>query len=370
MDRYILSQLVMPFLFGVVAFSSIGVSVGAAFDLVRRVTEAGLSPTIAFQVFVLRLPYFVSLALPTSMLLACLMVYGRLSSDSELVALRSCGVSIQRLIAPAIALSLLMTGVTFAFNEAVVPAANRQGAQMIDQALKKREQNFTESNIIYQEFRTEKTTEGESERRLSRIFYAKEYDGKQMKGLTILDFSKQELNQIMVSKTAIWNGQEEIWDFSDGTIYVIDPDGSYRNIVRFQQQQVQLPRTPLDIAKTNRDPAEMNLAEATQYRELITQTGDRREIRKISIRIDQKVAFPFACLVFGLAGATLGVQPRRSGRATGFGLSLVIIISYYLLISTGEALYRFEVLTSVMAAWLPTIVGLLLGGVLLVRLSR
>jgi lipopolysaccharide export system permease protein len=370
MDRYILSELVMPFLFGVVAFSSIGVSVGAAFDLVRRVTEFGLSPAIAAQIFLLRLPYFVSLALPTSMLLSCLMVYGRLSSDSELVALRSCGVSLYRLVAPAIALSLVMTAVTFAFNEAVVPAANRQSALMLDRALKKREPTFTESNIVYQEFRTQKNAEGDTERLLSRIFYAKEYDGRQMKGLTILDFTKPDFNQIIVSKTAVWNGQEEIWDFFDGTIYVVNADSSYRNIVRFQQQQIQLPRTPLDIVKTNRDSAEMNIAQAIQYRDLIGQTGNRKEIRKIVLRIDQKIAFPFACLVFGLAGATLGIQPRRAGRATGFGLSLVIIISYYLLISTGEALYQFDILTSFMASWLPTIVGLLLGGFLLVRLSR
>ena len=292
MDRYILSELVMPFLFGVVAFSSIGVSVGAAFDLVRRVTEFGLSPAIAAQIFLLRLPYFISLALPTSMLLSCLMVYGRLSSDSELVALRSCGVSLYRLVAPAIALSLIMTAVTFAFNEAVVPAANRQSAQMLDRALKKREPTFTESNIVYQEFRTQKNREGDEEKVLSRIFYAKEYDGKQMKGLTILDFSKPDFNQIIVSKTAIWNGQEEIWDFFDGTIYVVNADSTYRNIVRFQQQQIQLPRTPLDIVRTNRDSAEMNIVQAIQYRDLISQTGSRKEIRKLCCELIRRLRFP------------------------------------------------------------------------------
>ena len=59
MDRYIASELIMPFLFGVGAFSSIGVAIGVLFDLVRRVTEAGLPVSIAAQVFLLKLPYFI-----------------------------------------------------------------------------------------------------------------------------------------------------------------------------------------------------------------------------------------------------------------------------------------------------------------------
>jgi len=58
-------------------------------------------------------------------LLAALMTYSRLSSDSELIALRSCGVSIYRLV-PAFILSFVVTGMTFLFNEQVVPAANYQ----------------------------------------------------------------------------------------------------------------------------------------------------------------------------------------------------------------------------------------------------
>jgi len=67
-------------------------------------------------------------------LLAALMTYSRLSSDSELIALRSCGVSIYRLVLPAFILSFVVTG-TFLFNEQVVPAANYQAGS--HRALKK-----------------------------------------------------------------------------------------------------------------------------------------------------------------------------------------------------------------------------------------
>lgn len=370
MDRYIAAELVMPFLFGVVAFTSIGVSIGVLLDLLRRVTESGLPFATAVQIFLLKLPYFVGFAFPMSMLLSCLMVYGRLSGDSELIALRSCGVSVYRLVAPAIVVGLLITLVNFAFNEAIVPAANRQAADVLEQAVTKTRPSFSERNILYQEFRRVRLPDGRREEQLSRTFYAREFDGQQMKGLTILDFSKDGLNQIVASETAMWNGERKSWDFFNGTIYLVAPDGSYRNIVRFEQQELKLPRTPLDIAKTSRDPDEMSIMEINDYLRLIEQGGNQREIRKMRLRLQQKLALPFACLAFGLVGATMGVRPQRTSRAAGFGLSLMIIVSYYLLIIVGQGLYQVGALNAFLAGWLPTLVALGAGSLLLFRLNR
>jgi len=370
MDRYIAAELIMPFVFGVVAFTSIGVSIGVLLDLLRRVTESGLPFGVALQIFLLKLPYFVGFAFPMSMLLSCLMVYGRLSGDSELIALRSCGVSVYRLVAPAIAIGLLVTMVNFAFNEAIIPTANRQAADVLEQAITKGQPSFTEKNILYQEFRTVRQPNGRREELLSRTFYAREYDGQQMKGLTILDFSKDGLNQIIASESAMWNGEQKAWDFFNGTIYLVAPDGSYRNIVRFDQQQLKLPRTPLDIAKNSRDADEMSIAEINDYLKLIEQGGNQREIRKMRLRMQQKMALPFACLAFGLVGATMGVRPQRTSRAAGFGLSLIIIVSYYLLIIVGQGLYQFGAINAFLAGWLPTLVALGAGLFLLFRLNR
>jgi lipopolysaccharide export system permease protein len=371
LDRYITTQLTSPFLFGVAAFSSILVSVGALFDLIRKVTEAGLPFSLAFQVFLLKMPYFASLAFPMSTLLATLMVYSRLSTDSELIALRSAGISVYRLIAPAIVLSLLVTGLTFGFNEAIVPAANYQAARTLDQALKEDRPNFKEKNILVQQFRNPRQASGETEQVLDRIFYARQFDGKQMKGLTVLDFSQDGLNQIVAAEAATWNPIDNVWDFSNGTIYVIAPNGSYRNILKFERQQIQLPRTPLDFANRKQDSAEMNIGELRESLDIVTQSGDQKEAQRIRLRIQQKIAFPFVCLVFGLTGATLGTSPRRrSGRGTSFALSVVIIFTYYLLSFVCDSLGLLQVLSPYVAAWLPTALGMTAAGFLLFRAAR
>lgn len=113
MNLYIIKELILPFLFGMGIFTSLGLSIGAVFELIRKVTDSGLHWSIAAKIMLLRMPEFVVFAFPMSILLATLMTYSRLSSDSELIALRGIGVSIYRLIMPAIAFSLCIVATTF-----------------------------------------------------------------------------------------------------------------------------------------------------------------------------------------------------------------------------------------------------------------
>ena len=370
MDRYIATELIPPFLFGVGAFSSLLISVLSLFDLVRKITEAGLPIEIAAQVLMLKFPLAVSYALPMSTLLAALMTYSRLSSDSELVALRSCGVSLYRLVAPAVVLSLVVVGITFVLSEFVVPAANLQASMIQDKALKEDRPSFKENNIFVPFYQEVKEPNGEKSKVLKQLFYANQFDGERMKGVTVLDWSQQGLNQILTAQSGVWNVEDSTWDFFNGTIYVIAPDASYRNIGRFESHQVKLPRTPLDLAGKNRDSAEMNIAQIQDYKEIVRVGGDTKKLRRLDLRIQQKLAFPFICLVFGLVGAVLGTRPQRTGRATTFGISVIIIFSYYLLLFINDALGLSGVLSPVMAAWFPNLFGIGAGGFLLFKAAR
>ncbi|MGF1496440.1 MAG: LptF/LptG family permease [Elainellaceae cyanobacterium] len=370
MDRYIATELLFPFLFGVGAFSSLGISVGALFDLIRRVSEYGLPLSSAIEILLLRLPEFVSYSFPMAVLLATLMTYSRLSSDSELVALKGCGVSVYRMVIPALVLSLLVTGIMFTFNELIVPIANYRASTTLETALGgERWPSFQEENILYQEYQEIKG-DGRDEV-LTRLFYARRFDGQQMYGLTVLDFTQERLNQIISAKSAVWNYADQQWDFFDGTIYLVSSDGSYSNILRFDQQKVQIPRTPLDIASSERqDPDEMNLAESWERVRLLKQRGSRTRLRRLLVRIHEKYALPFACLVFGLAGAALGSKLRRTGRGMSFAISILIIFGYYLFYSICSALAHAEILSPLLGAWLPNLFGCVVAGFLLIRAAR
>jgi len=371
MDRYILQQLIGPFLFGVGIFSSVALSIGVVFDLVRKVTESGLPMGIAAEVFLLKMPFFVALAFPMSILLATLMAYSRLSGDSELTALRSCGISAYRFVVPAIILSIMVTGLMFVFNEAVVPVAQAQANLTLRAALEGDRPQFRDNNILYEQYESVKRENGDRDDVLSRLFYARKYNGEQMEGLTILDFSRGELNQILTSNTAIWNPRASTWDFFNGSIYLIASDGSYRNIVTFEEHQLNIPRTPLDLAKKRKDSTEMNIAQANERLEILEQGGDRKKARKLRVRIAQKWALPFICIVFGLVGASLGIVPnQRTSKATGFGLSVLIIFTYYVTDFIFGAMGINGTLPPYVAAFTPIVLGFFIGCGLLVRSAR
>jgi lipopolysaccharide export system permease protein len=373
MDRYLARELIMPFLFGVAAFSSIGLAVGTLFELVREVVDQGLPIALALKVLLLRMPYFLVLSFPMSTLLATLMAYGRLSNDSELVALRSCGVSIYRLVMPALVLSACVTGLTFAFNEAIVPAANAEAQMTLARALDRDEApSFRDENIFYREYGDVTLPDGQRKNTLTRMFYAERFDGEFMGDITVVDRSQFGITQIITANRARWEASNSQWEFFDGTIYIVSPDGGYRNVATFAQQTIRLPRTALDLAVRGRFKSdEVNIAQLADQIELLRPSGDRSAIVKLELRLQQKYALPFICFAFGVVGSALGNRRhQRLGRATSFGISVVMIFSYYLFAFVMDALGLKEVLSPVVATWTPIAVVTAFGGLLLMRASR
>jgi lipopolysaccharide export system permease protein len=362
LDRYVLRELWPPFLFGVGVFTAIGLSVGALFELVDQITDSGIPLGIAVQIFLLQIPYYVSIAFPMAMLLTSLLAYSRLSNNSEIIALRGCGISLYRLVLPAVILSLVVAGGTFGINQILVPASKYQAAALLSQALSQEQPQFHNRNIFYQEFGEDKE--------LKRLFYARRFDGLRMNGLTILDFTQKPLSQVVTAETAQYNPSQSIWSFFNGTIYLVAPDGSSRNILRFEEHQLQLPRTPLDLVAIEPSTLEMNIPQLSQRLQQARQQGDSKDIQKLRMRIQQKYSLPFIAVVFGIIGASLGLRPRRTSTSTGFGISVLIIFAYYLLSFLTDALGQIGTLGPLTAAWVPTLLGLFIGLSLLIWTAR
>ncbi len=370
MDRYLVIQLLPPFLFGVGAFTSVVLAIDSLFELLRKVVESGLPINIALEIFLLKLPYVMVYSFPMSTLLATLMTYSRLSSESELIALRGCGVSVYRMVLTAVVLSFAVTIMTYIFNEQIAPAANYRATITLQKALKSDQPSFKQQNIYYPEYQEIKEADGSKNKMLSRLFYADQFDGKEMKGLTIIDRSRGGVNQIVISESAKWNSQKQVWDFYNGTIYLVAADRSYRSILRFEHQQLQLPRTPLTLAESSRDYGEMNISQALEQLEIERLGGNEPKIRKLQVRIQQKIAFPFVCVIFGLVGSVMGSIPQRTGRGTSFGISVIVIFAYYLLLSVSGALAQAGIFSPFIGAWLPNVFGLGVGLFLLFRVAQ
>jgi lipopolysaccharide export system permease protein len=362
LDCYLLKALWMPFLFGVSTFLGISLTLGSLFDLLRQVSEKGLPLRTALQVLGLKIPSFMVLALPMAMLLACLVVYNRLARTNEITAFRSLGISTIRLAVPGLLLGLWVTALTFTLGEFVVPAANLQAAQLMNQAIGKPRPAFRDKNIFYREFEKDS---------LSKVFYARRFDGNRMQDLTILSFTQGMLAQILVTDAAHWNPVTQVWDLVNGTVYALSADAqTYQAINTFVKTTLPLSRGPLDLATETRAADEMSIIDTYRFWHLIKGTGEIKYTRQLAVRLQTKVAFPFICVVFALVGAAIGLQQRQRSSSKGFGLSLAIIFGYYTVSFTTRSLGEAGVLSIFVAAWVPTIAGFLMGGKLLYDANR
>ena len=370
LDRWLLGELIGPLLFAIAMFTVLALTVGVLVELVRQIAEFNLPVLIAIQVLLQRLPSFLVLSFPMATLFATLLAYGRLSTNSELTALRSVGVSATRMIIPALVLALVMSSLTFLFNDVLVPRSNRAAEVTLRRALGKAISTEKGDNIIYPRFGRVEEPDGSSSKGLLQLFYANKFRDGTMTRVTLLDFSRAGFTQMLLAESAEWNKQEAKWEFLNGQILTLTPSGSTTS-ADFDRYLYPFSAAPIRIAKLPKDANNMTVAEALQAEQLLQSAGDLKGARKLQVRIQEKFTFPMACLVFGLIGSSLGAKPNnRTSRGQGFALSIVMILVYYLLAFSFSALGVKGALPAVLAAWSPVLISLAGGGFLLRQASR
>ncbi len=363
MDRWLIAQILPPMLFAISAFTVISLSVGVMFDLIRKIVEYGLPLFLAIKVLFYSLPSFLVLSFPMAVLLSTLLAYGKLSANSELLALKSLGIKTSRIIAPAIAVSIFMTGLTFYFNDALVPASNKLAETTLRAGIGS---SFSsekgKENIMFSRYgsrinsKNNKPTINNS--KLTHIFYASWFENNIMEGVTVLDFSRQDIQQILKAKSAVFDKENSSWIFSDGSIVSIDQGGQTTNI-QFEKYRYPFVEGPLDLARVPKDATEMSLKQALEAERIYKETGNLKEIRRIQVRIQEKFTLPFACLVFGLIGSSLGSKSNlRSSKSQGFGLSVILILVYYVMSFVFSSFGVKGLLSPIIATWLPVLISM------------
>ena len=363
LDRWLLGQIIPPMIFAISAFTVISLSVGVMFDLIRKIVEYGLPLLQALQALIYSLPSFLVLSFPMAVLLSTLLSYGKLSANSELLALKSLGITPSRIIVPAIAVSILMTGLTFYFNDNLVPTSNKLAESTLRSGIGssfKKEKN--KNNIIFSRKGsridpiTNKPTKVNTY--LTHIFYASRFENNIMREVTVLDFSRENMKQILTANSAIFDNDNTSWIFKDGSIVSTDSFGQTTS-VKFKKYTYPFVEGPLDLAKVPKDARDMSLKEALGAERIYKKIGNLKEIRKIQVRIQEKFTLPCACLVFGLIGSILGSKSNlRSSKSQGFGLSVILILVYYVMSFVFSSLGVKGLLPPIIAAWFPVIISL------------
>ena len=131
LDRFIWKEMAGSFVFGVMAFTMVFVAGDLLFQIASMIIEKGISIGVVLRLFIYSLPEVIILTLPMACLLSALLTFGKLSTNSEIVALKASGISFQRILKPVIVGSLLVGLSALILNETVVPFSNRAAENLM-----------------------------------------------------------------------------------------------------------------------------------------------------------------------------------------------------------------------------------------------
>ena len=360
-DRYIIRQLIPPFLFGLAICTTIGELIGISFEQVRFMVDRDFPFALSLKVHLLKLPAFISLGLPIALLLATMITYDQLAKKNEIIALQSCGVSFLRLMKPAIILSLSVAVIMFVFDQVVVPPANYQAAMLIENQFEVDRNSlakYQKKNLIYREFTGDKTKNF-----LKLLWIADRFDGEKMTGVTLLYFTENNLQNIITANTAIWNKKLKIWSLFEVYQSLLDSNGSYTQVSYFEKLSLPLSQNIFDYANNYRDKREMNIRELYHRLDIVRHTNNEKKVRKLWISIQERYALPFSCVVFTLLGAVLGCDHYI--KVNSLTLIVVIVFIYQASQFLTTALSAAGIIPVIGGVWFPNSIGLGFAGIVI-----
>ncbi|MGH9364093.1 MAG: LptF/LptG family permease [Thermoanaerobaculia bacterium] len=355
-SRSVLREVWPPFLLGFCAYTFL-LLIRQIFFLTDFLVRRAASAPEVLWLIVLSVPWIVVLTLPMAYLLGLLIGIGRLSADSELTAMRSCGVGPRAIALPVFAAAAGLSALVFGIYNRVLPRANDALAHAMARLAATSAVNLVQPRV-FREIRPGVTL----------FFDRVGADNRSFEGV-FLSFSDDEVSRIVVARAGRLTLEgENLWlDLDRSVAHEIDPSdpGRYRidsndtQRILFAGNIWNSPRAQVSYEKGLRAQSLPELY-ATQAREAAA-AGNPGHYRLAWVEIHKKFAIPLACLAFACVGIPLAQTARRGGRGGGFAISLAILVGYYVLLSSGETWAESGKTSAALAMWLPNVLLLLIG---------
>lgn len=355
LDRYISKQFLFILFFALIAFTTVFIIVDLIEnldDLISQQVPLG----VAIELYLYSLPFMVILILPVAMLLASLFSVGNMSRHNEIVAMKSAGISLYRILLPLFVIGFLMSLVALAFGEYVVPPASERYAYLNDQYLEKHREAWRK--------RIDQPFVRDQQNRLVSMRY---FNTARNIGyfVSIRKFKDQTLLFRIDSRKITW--QDSTWVLDRG--YIRNFDDGHETATAFTNYKLDDTNlVPEDFARFLKEPEQMSYKELSLFIKEVERNGSKPDRWLVDLYL--KIAIPFANLIIVLFGAPLSSPKRRGSTATGFGISLAICFIYFGIVKTAQAMGQAGTLDPLFAAWIANIIFAIAGVIVLVKATR
>lgn len=401
LDKYILKENIKPFVVSLLVTTFV-MLLDRIIDLLNLIIDKNLDFISIVSIFGLSLPFMLALTIPMAVLLASIMSFGRLSVDNELIACKACGINIYSLMRPLVLATLFLSFFMVFFNNSILPETNHQLKNLMIKVNYRR----PVTAIIPGTFNTMK----------NYTIYAKERVNDELHDIVIYNTEKNKYPITIFAKSGkvelknggnslqafLYNGQMHERDAQNPDKYTMTrfkaftlnlPDLGYKineessdyrgdrelssramkKIIAEREKSIESVQLEINeinkqIAKLQPDSTSSRLVqrELKKYYNKLTIKEDKlrglqKDIRKYEVEIHKKYAIAFACLIFVLIGAPVGMMTRTSGVGMAFSVSSIVFLIYYGTLTLGEELADNGSISPFLAMWASNIIFAVIG---------
>mgnify|MGYP004618142069 FL=1 len=344
-DKYIFSQVMMATFVAILLFTVVWIAPEMLLNTIKKTLSGDYGVKTAILVILYELPKILGKAFPVGLLLGSLFTFDKLSKDSELTIFRAVGLSFQRIIAPVLVLSLIVTWLCFVTGDKLIPySVNKAGAL---------KGGYISTQYIY----TQKDKEGIP----TKAVVVSKFSKDTMYNVIVLDFSKKQytdvhqLQDIYYAKTG--KNFNNYWRLYDITQYELSNDGIYIDINKIPEMDILQGESAQNaftlMTYSVKKEREINNHDLHNYVKLLKKEGLDEEYRYMLNKYLQRFFHPFVCVLLAIMGALLGFSKPREQRLVGFTIAIGSIFLYYITLPFFDLLAEKGVLPPFVTAIFP-----------------
>ncbi|MCQ2379019.1 MAG: LptF/LptG family permease [Victivallaceae bacterium] len=366
LNWYILRGFLVAF-FMAIAILTFGLT-GANLIKVMDYLSRGISLWTFCKFTVYILPNILTFTVPWAVMVAVMLVFGRMSADNEITAMRACGVSILQIISPIVLVTLLLTGLCLYLQVEVGPPLLKKSRSMMENAVMDQplaifepgkpvtydqkliyiDNKESNGNIYGVQLYTLNDKGDEVEQDISAE------SGKLSADPVARILTIKLFNAIATSKTG---------DLGEGS----ESDA----IDRIFTGDLEIPinyGNKINAENVNVAPKYMRLQDLMGYIHMVKQT--KMPTTELEVELNQRIAFALAPIAFLLLGMPLAIRTNRRETSIGLFISVILAGIFFLSIILCESFSNYPQLYPQYLLWLPNIIFQLLGAHMIMRISR
>lgn len=364
-SRSIFFNLLIAIAEGIVPFTFVFL-IKRLFDFTELLVADGASSSTILTMFFAIMPSIMMMSFPIAVLLGTMMVYSRMTTDREVIALYASGYSVKQLLIPALTIGLITTALLLWWGHRIAPKGSRVFQAAAIEVVQKTATAGIKPGIF--------TPLG------GMVFSPTSVRDGKMYGLKLFEQKEDGIAGVITSPTAQLSFHEEenilLMHMQDGVLHQT-PSPDRDVVIQYDDFLVSIVipnilnryATPGRLARTFSDETlETNIRELKKALTIEPDENIRKyyhkELKKCEIEIASRTAQPMACIIMAFLGAVLGLRSRSAKRSACYSLTVAAVFIYYSLLSFGSNYAEDGVVSAWLGVWVPNIISIIASGYL------